>query len=127
MDNGEVSVELRKLIKERDSVIKLIKIEKKYLVKFDPVSCSVNQLQIRSNELCEHMRKFELIQDVIKLHDKLTDAMLSERAVIEDEYYTIKAMLKEFIDKNKTIEDESTQFTNTQTIVRHLMKFLSNI
>ncbi|XP_050062940.1 uncharacterized protein LOC126552291 [Aphis gossypii] len=59
----------------------------------------------------------------IELFEEATTEMLNERSIVENEFYTIKAMIIDIINKNKQSSSNrhSTQ-SNSQTIVRDTMK-----
>jgi len=118
-----VPVELRKLILKRNSASRSMDVIKKYVTKFNLESQSLTQLEVRLEKLKDHMQLFEEYQLEIELFENASAEMINERSIVEDEFYNIKAMIVDIINKNKQSSHNrhSTQ-SNSQTIVRDTMK-----
>lgn len=93
----------------------------RYVEKFNPEVQSYNQLVVRSNKLSEFMNTFEQFQSDVELHSDVTDAMMNDRTIVEDNYYSTKALLQDLMDKYKPqVADLSN--SNSQTVIRHTIK-----
>lgn len=100
---------------------------KKYVTKFNLESQSLSQLEVRFEKLKDHMQLFEEHQMEIELFEEATTEMLNEHSIVENEFYTLKAMIIDIIKKNEQsyLSNRHSTQSNSQTIVRDTMKLLA--
>lgn len=115
------TIQTRRLLQRRDVTIKSMNTIKKYVERFNPLTQSCNQLQVRLGKLEELMLRFEECQSELEQGPDTSENLLDERFVVDDEICTTKATLLDLIEKHKTTTAESAQST-TQTVVRDSFK-----
>lgn len=99
--------ELRKLNKQKERIQAGVQVIRKYVEKFDPVSQSIKQIQIRLGKLITYIDAFDEVQTELLNCEEAADNT-DEELKFGDESCTLRADMEDLISKFSVVEVDNS-------------------